>query len=767
MFDPVILDDGYFEGFCIRLDVEGTNYWYLVKTNGPNGCSEDAMRYYLKNVLEVPVMTKTNNIGNASLHTSLKSVCSVSNDGFIYGNFSEIDGKNPIATAAWNSWGYPQIFTKGHAFDTSVFYSTLRQKDAIKEYAELISLFGQPDPTDDSSMLDALGFSAIDNVKVVFNSNTISPYFDGGQFGLVQLQSEYLVMADLVDFMCQEDLTLYMMNANSQMIDWTYSNEYSAADTQWVGSATTTALNKTGTDHELYNSEHYSKYYGSRAKNSNLANKIPFVVSYTDLANDVDAGNTLYLADATASSEKEGALFIMCYKVVEGTTTKYVPILHRESFTNPINGQTYNFSSKFLSSNYNGVIIARGIMDTSSTDVALGLPTYIEESAKNKKDEYISTGDYYYEMLATGEIKMYAKHGIFSNVNQDNVKTQQLTDGFSYEYDAAGAGDANKIYLNVGNVCLKNNNGIYATKDGDKFQFLTTDKISLSKVNLKGTNYELGYNSDDKKYQFSTNESLILSSVIINETYRTDGYSDFRGAVDGKLTVSNKTASFSYETRKPNLRNANILDIANITLKYISGYTYVGDTRVPEYTDVSISKDNHVNGNLYVVDLDGTLIFFRLNISSSNNLEFSISINNQPSIGLNDVDFEVTYTDGEKKEVYNNGKYVNISGTQYALNYEGNWYFFKTTSENKSVTDFWAGNYSNRTLFGLKNELDSGNVSMSNTQVSVKAYESFVEIDTKGNDDEADDEEVIKYRELMGGNILDNIYNVTYCGNNM
>ena len=83
--------------------------------------------------------------------------------------------------------------------------------------------------------------------------------------------------------------------------------------------------------------------------NTPLANTTAFVVSYSDMVSDVESGNILYTAKAGVSNELEGSKFIMCYKVVEknGTSTRYVPVVNRKAFEDPVTGNKYTFSSDY------------------------------------------------------------------------------------------------------------------------------------------------------------------------------------------------------------------------------------------------------------------------------------------------------------------------------------------------------------------------------------------------------------------------------------
>ncbi|MBQ8425373.1 MAG: hypothetical protein IJX17_05075 [Clostridia bacterium] len=674
MFEPVnCMKEEYFEGYCARLDIEDVSYWYFVKTNSATyPVKAESMRYYLQCVLGLPLVTRNDPAGNSKLLSEIKSRCSISNDGFISGSIKSVSNKNEMAKAVWNTWGYVDIFANSFEFDETVFYSTLKQKSLIKDNTQLKAAFGFSDSTS-GSLINALGFSDLDNVKVMFNSDTISPYFDLGQLGMVHLQSEYLVMADLVDFMAQNDLTLYMMNANSEMIDWDHTG-YSAKGTQWVGDLTV----KTGssfTSHQLYNSTTSSAYQASykNTRDTVIGNKIPLVVSYSDIANDIDSGNNLYLADLSASNEKDGAVYIMCYKVVDGTSTKYVPILHRTSYKNPISGDTYFFSSKFLTTNYNGVIVARGLMDTGadSTDRSLGRPTYIENSTYDKSGNEINSGKgYYYEMVDVGSIETFAQYGIHANksVNSSYKDLGNIT--FTAGTNGSKIDDLeSKINLSVSSVYLKNHSNILAdhirNSNSSSFQFLTNNDLSITNVKIRG----LESNSENK---FITGGISFIDNdgaVLVDETEKYY-----------QLPTTNKTSS-KYTFHFTEFRNVNLGDFA-ISIKDGSGDKEVTSTS---------GEIIYVQNDIYAIkDADGNNVFFKIKVtpeawSNINNgsKDWHVQIDNSVAFTTGDISFSVKDTSN------NTYSPTSLGGDKYAVNVGGKWYFFtlKVSGNKYSITN--------------------------------------------------------------------------------
>ncbi len=512
VFRPVDMNNGSFSGFCVSIDVDGESKYYLVEAS-----SEDqlAYYYYLRNVLQVPLMTKTNSIGNNSLLKDLKS--KMNGRGFISGfAITSYDMNSQVGKAVHNTWAYSTIFNQTINFVETLSYTTLSQGDTYLN--ELTSI--------DYNVLTALGLENVDNVKVMYNSNLISSYFDGGQFGLVQLQSEYGVMSDIVDFMTQNDLTLYMMNVNSSLINWTYSG-YSNVDSKWVGVVGDGKIYSTSDTNEN-GVLTYSAFENATLKSSGLYGKIPFVVSYSDAISDVEAGNVLYLADSEASNEKDGALFIMCFKVVEGTTTTYVPIIHNRPYTDPMTNKTYKFDSNYYTADYNGVILARGIMQSDYSNSDYGSPTYIQEKTYINDEEQTSIStdsSYYYDLEITGGVAQFAVPYVPNDTsNNSGLSTESFyVTSISYSDDNSEEDTDYSVVQVYENFKFQNSYEFY--KDGSE---LSIDSTNISNVSVNttylGTSYSANYVDVSVSgnggtfylFSFDTSDKEIYFSVFAN-----------------------------------------------------------------------------------------------------------------------------------------------------------------------------------------------------------------------------------------------------------
>ncbi len=369
-------NEGNFSGFCIGLNVDGTRYYYMVRANSDKSVG---MYYYLKYVLNAEIMTSESNIGSSSIQSDLRSSfsqidgesCYISNL-----NLNDFGAKSGVITACYNTWYYSTVYMQSFGFGASE--NSVNVNNAI-------------DSTGGFGFLDKLGLSNFSSLRVIYNNDIISPYFDGGQLGNVQLQSEYYVMADIIDFIVQTDCTLYMIDATSSSIDWKYQGNSADGyhvDTRWISST-----EKTDGTHN------YDSTY----------NSLPLVVSYSEECEN-EFGNVLYMANKGVSNEVDGSTYIMCWKVSNGGTSKYIPVVNGKSYTDPSTGNTYNFKSDYYTSNYRGVVVAKGTFDTdvNSTNAKRGNPTYLKSSVniEDGKDKIsISESDpYYYEMAESGGI---------------------------------------------------------------------------------------------------------------------------------------------------------------------------------------------------------------------------------------------------------------------------------------------------------------------------------------------------------------------------
>lgn len=392
-----------FSGYCISMPVNGKNTYYMVKCASKN---KTAMYYYLRNQLEVNVMTKNGSAagnkamaadGNTyrNIYANLKNRFeSTGNQAFICSiDLTDYGDDTSLIQACYNTWGYSSVYKNRQDFSVTADYNVVG-----------------------SSVLADYGINGLSSAKVLFNSGEISSYFDGGQFGVVQKQSEYRVMADVIDFMNEYGVKLYMIDATSSMVKWNMT-DYTAMGSRWV---TDRINSSTGVSEGV-------TYAGEKV--------LPFIVSYSDICIDIESGNVLYTPKFNRNSELDGTVYIMCWKYTEGTTAKYVPLLNGVRYTDPYSKDTYTFKSDYLAGSYNGVIVAKGTFETNSTNSNLGEPTYIRTTATTGNatiDEALANSDemYYYKMENRGYMKPYFRDNGSSTEQYTNITGVELSSDF-------------------------------------------------------------------------------------------------------------------------------------------------------------------------------------------------------------------------------------------------------------------------------------------------------------------------------------------------
>lgn len=430
MFEPINMGASKsWSGYCCKLIVDGEATYYMVTTDDDD---KNAMYYYLRCVLNVPVMNKNDNIGNKDILAETKN--KMDDRGFITGlDLSDFANGEEITKACHHTVNYSSIYQTQKSFESCIDISVL---------------------TDDK--LTRFGIDGVSNARVMYNSDLISPYFDGGMFGVQQLQAEYNVMGEVIDFMNNTGATLYILDATSPLIKWDDS-QYQI-DSKWM--AKYTANYNANNIHASNGSHELDYFYGT----SYSKTVMPFLVSYSEMCSDTEQGNVLYFANKNGSNELEGSLYIMCLKqtVTEGgsTVSRYLPLVNGKTYTDPVSKKTLNFKSDYYASNYRGVVIAKGTFDTSSTDGVNGLPTYLKSASSYGSGKHVTDiaddEPYYYKMEASGGLLQFAKsNGITSSTYDFTDASLSSTYSNDYYVDSShlAANRATKYeteqYLNI------------------------------------------------------------------------------------------------------------------------------------------------------------------------------------------------------------------------------------------------------------------------------------------------------------------------------
>lgn len=391
MFEPINMGASKeWSGYCCKLIVDGEATYYMVTADDDD---KNAMYYYLRCVLNVPVMNKNDNIGNKDIFAHTKN--KMDDRGFITGlDLSDFVNGEEITNACHRTLNYSSIYQTQKSFESCIDISVL---------------------TGDN--LTRFGINGVSNARVMYNSDLISPYFDGGMFGVQQLQAEYNVMGEVIDFMNNTGATLYILDATSPLIKWDDS-QYQI-DSKWMAKYT-----------EDYDKNNINAKNGSNELNycyntNHVKTVMPFLVSYSEMCSDTEQGNVLYFAQKDKSNELEGSLYIMCLKQTVtkdgNTVSRYLPLVNGKTYKDPVTNKTLNFKSDYYASNYRGVVIAKGTFDTSSTDGVNGLPTYLKSASSYGSGKHVTDiaddEPYYYKMEASGGLLQFAKsNGITQSI---------------------------------------------------------------------------------------------------------------------------------------------------------------------------------------------------------------------------------------------------------------------------------------------------------------------------------------------------------------
>ena len=505
-----------FYGFCISLRLNGSNQYYMVEVDVDETSSGDSvqkikgMYHYLKNVLRADVMTKDDNIGSADIHKAVKGKMKngLVAPGLIENLDINAETSNKLMDACYNTWYYHSVYRTTSPFEVTTS-STVINSGLLENSYKIV---GQS------------------SAKIIYNAYDYKNYFDGGQFGVLQLNAEYGVMSDVLDFICESGANLFVLDATSPLIDWNY-DEY-RVDSKWV--ANNSGIGNTV---ELADGNKY----------------LPFVVDYSETAMSHEQGKTLYFAREGVGNELEGSKFIMCFKVNSSGGLRYIPLVHRKTYIDPVTQQSYYFKSDYLSNTYKGAVIAKGNFNTdySNRDIGNGSPTYLKQGASissgNGTIEY-DGGPFYYDILKDKVLKQTAitnalsKDYVLEKVTFNNTDFNNL----DLEFDLT-----NEVFSFVNT----------STGDAADISNEMLKKLSLKLVFNGGASSEsklaeyLGVN-DGKNYLYATSDGYVVAIYLNTKTTFTiksvalDGSIGVDSSIPSSITVSEKNkitaTKFSY-----------------------------------------------------------------------------------------------------------------------------------------------------------------------------------------------------------------------------
>ncbi len=321
--------DNKFTGFAFTY--KGKDYLYYVpeselNTSAGNGQSDETLTYYdfyveyFTNVLGVTL--KENGSGWGESNANKKYL--------IKAALNECEEKSSINQAAYNSW-----YFNGVAFEASAPFENTVERILASEYDS------RPASWENGWISDS---GNIYSDAVVYKNNDVwGAFHDGGKNGLVTIPDEYLVMGDVIDFTIGDATEIAYVNAKSSKIDWTYGNATEGG--------------------------YLSSRYVNTTSNGQNVNLNSFVVNYKN------SGYVVYdlPTDADLTAESDGVVYIVAY--YSSSRGKFIPLVNGKTYVDDY-GEEHKFKSDNLDDNYRGLIVARGILESSFKN-QYGNPTEI------------------------------------------------------------------------------------------------------------------------------------------------------------------------------------------------------------------------------------------------------------------------------------------------------------------------------------------------------------------------------------------------------
>lgn len=492
IFDPLVpKEQTNFSGFCFRIDDENENKeYFFVQANSQ---TKYPIYYYLRYVLGAKILNENgldwgsgDGTSDALLDGIKAKKFTGDCDGCYISKLNIARAPDVVRNVCRNSWNYSLLYINPG-------------KSLVQS---LSSEGGQP--LADYNLGSAIGTGATG--AILYNSSEIAPYFDGGQFGVVQSRTEYAVMADVVDFMCDNTLTFYIMDATSTEINWNYYSRYVDGDndpstpdvvdptsayhveSKWISDKINDELATIGLGNDKFLSSENAGtlVYDGGTSGSYDTGDIKALTFLTEYAKNrtLAAENSeqiIYTARYDVGDESQGSRYIICLKSDDG---KFYPLVNGKDFT--VGNREYRFKSDHYASDYKGVVWAKGTFDTNTVDGYVGNPTYLKNSQATELDnEEVVTdadGSYYYRYDdANKKLKLY---NFYTRVVMELGQTPYLAtynNGNIYRSGALSAG------FDAGTRTL--------TTPSSSYNYCFTSEYVLKDTgvdyNFGGTNYNL------------------------------------------------------------------------------------------------------------------------------------------------------------------------------------------------------------------------------------------------------------------------------------
>ena len=360
--------DNKFTGFAFTY--KGKNYLYYVdggditKSYGSH-TNYDFYVEYFQNILGALLIESGSGWGER-------------NDTYPYlikAALNEYAEGSSINQAAYNTWYYNGVsFEASASFDKTV--------TAV--------LAGDYNPSWAGGWVSDSG-NKYSDAKVYQNNEVWGALHDGGKNGLVVIKDEYLVMADVIDYAISDATEIAYVNAKSSKIDWEY------------GDAT--------------EGGYLSSRYVNTTQSGSSIRLNSFVVNYKD------SGYAVYdlPKDSDLTAETDGVIYIVAY--YSSARGKYIPLVNGKTFVDDY-GEEHKFKSDNLDDNYRGLIVARGILETSFRN-QYGNPTEINlDWSSALSDQSVTTNtSFYYSASANRSSAKAVEQGTTADVTFNDSNT--------------------------------------------------------------------------------------------------------------------------------------------------------------------------------------------------------------------------------------------------------------------------------------------------------------------------------------------------------
>lgn len=630
-----------FNGYCARLVRDGEPYYVMVKCsddeNGTNG--RYAMGYYLKNVLQVKVVTSEDSAGFGGADDFSNKI---GTDGFI-SNFNLKECySDDIADACYHTWNYASIYERTFEFEDAEDYLVTKSGNSIKVTMDGSTITKIGEGSTSSELISALGLG-VTNAKIMYNSDQISPYFDGGQHGVVQMQAEYMVMSEIVNYMAESNLRLYMLDITSDLIDWGGHGSY-YVDSRWIGA-----------------DDSGNVKYSTLVDGGSTKTTLPFVISYNDNCNETEMGNVLYFGDKIANgNEVKGANYIMCLKV-EGMkdnagnmlNAKFIPLVNNKTFTDPSTGSQYNFKSNYYASNYRGVVLAKGLLDSGATNAYRGEPTYLVSGAKTEKDKIAGKDvPYYFDMETIGGFNQFVEDSGTVVMNGNTVEGLEVPlRSANYSYSVSKVSGATDHTYQIKKHTAEED-GTTTTTD----QSITEDIIRNLQINMKLSTGVVSIGS-------YAGQSVSYGSKVFYL------FTHLKGAQAFYFVVSADNSNGQLQLYSYTANSTEVVNAANPNLLY---YEYVdGDVWSVSSSTISSTSRFYKIMYDYKSEVDSIELLDKVVDAQATPNYFDYSKYSNGKAVYTTVDMQSINESGFSKTLYVNGTFNTTSATLTNLGFDG------------------------------------------------------------------------------------------------